>query len=344
MRWWRRIVGACMVLAAVPALAQDAVSLRPMLERYARAKTYCESGRVSESPGHPPYQFTFCAGDGGRFKLVTGSGSGQTVTWAHGDQVRTYSPASGELKDYPRDPQYTYGFRFGGGRPPAAYSHLLWTWGVRRLDTLDRLDSIDGFAPQPALSTPGTTVLERRRAGGATRLHVRNADQVITRYEADHDGRTLQYVHLDSVQLDGPLADSDLSHAAPLLAHVSFRHSPLAFLLFVLGGSAAAGALGWSWFVVRAADARNALRLRSRLWRVQAVAFVAIAAVLGVLAVLTIIGEDSGHPPAIVMVLVLTAVCGLVFAALACATLASYPVHWLLRRPAPEVPEGLNRP
>ena len=326
---WAKAAWAGLALAVLPAPAQEPAALRSILERYARAASYCESGSLSESEGQPPHPFSFCAGPGGRFKLVSRSGGHEHATWAHGEQVRTYSTANGQLKDYPRDPQYTYGFRFGQGRPAAAYSHLLWMAEIRRLDDLARLER---FEPQAALSTAGTTVLERKGRGGAARLYVREADQVLVRYELERGGRIQQYVQLDSVQLGRRVSGSDLSYRPPWLAHVALQNSPAGFLVVLVLGSMARGALGWLPAFARADDDGRVLRLRNRLWRLQGLAFLVTAAVLGGLAILASMGKDSGHPPAIVVVLVLAAICALAFTALACATLASHPVHWLLRR------------
>ena len=83
--------------------------------------------------------------------------------------------------------------------------------------------------------------------------------------------------------------------------------------------------------LARAPSLEDVLRKRRRLWRLQLWSFAVALIVIAALAALTTTGRDSGHPPAIVLVYVLAAWCGVAFALTAFFTLTSYPMELLFR-------------
>ena len=105
--------------------------------------------------------------------------------------------------------------------------------------------------------------------------------------------------------------------------------------LFVV--AAFAGLVFWIWFFARAEDPEDAASVRRRLWRYFAWAFAAVVTVLGLLAVAT--WGSSGHPPAIVYVMVLAMWAAIAFGLTACFLLSSYvaqPLSAVFRRQTTE--------
>jgi hypothetical protein len=331
---------ALLVLASV-ALAQEPLSLEPVAERYARAETYCENGKwgMRWEPHHPYQETAFkgCAHRDGRMMYVEYiDRDRQVYTWADAAGFYRYSEYGNFYKTYTdRDFPTHWGYR--RERLPSLTSRI-FAWDLDRREGGDSLRGLAAYKPKTALSTPERTVFERffdshERRG--QRLYLSNRDQTLVRYEELKDGVVMRYVEV-TPQLDRPVSAADLVHQAPLWTRFSFSNNQPVFLSAVFTLTVLLGGGVWAWVFARAPDRQSVLSGRRKLWRYQLVALGGTVIVLAVLAIGTLVTPDRGHPPAIVGVIVLGFWAALCFGLLACFTLASYPVQWLLRpKPAP---------
>ncbi|HKU69192.1 MAG TPA: hypothetical protein VJQ51_00005, partial [Burkholderiales bacterium] len=148
------------------------------------------------------------------------------------------------------------------------------------------------------------------------------AEGGITRLESWYGGTLSAFMEVTSREVDRPIAEADLMQEVPLLTRYSYRNAPVVFIAGLFVVTIIAGIAFWTWLFARAEAFEGAMRIRSRLWRYFAGAFILIASVLVLLAVATRGG--SGHPPAIVYVMVMAVLAGIAFALMACFLLSSY--------------------
>jgi hypothetical protein len=313
-------------------------------DRYLGADSYCETGKwgMRDSPAHGYTEVAFarCAHSDGRFKLIEFADRPQKfIIWADSDKHYRYSESAGIYQEYPVDQPYInspYGAR--GETYPAFLSRMFAWRAMGPSGAADSASRLEGFRASGALSTGQHTVYERYvddQRGVGERLWVLNKDRSITRWEGLQGGEVHRFVEITSQEINPRLAEEDLSYRVPLFVRFSLQNNPKAFIAGLFVASALAGMLFWSWLFARAASVDDIARKRRKLWRFQLWTFGVIGAVLAALAVLASIGGDRGHPPAIVLVLVLAAWCAVIFALTALFTLTSYPAQRLLGRGKP---------
>jgi len=322
----RLIALFALALAASAAPSQaPPPSVEAIAARYFQADTFCEAGtrgsRVEPRENFSRMTFAGCAHRDGRFKYIEHPGPGQVVSWAEGEKFHRYWESNGQYREYALgDGLSLWGYRSAGS--PALQSRLFSSGST---------PALAGYAPSGTLSSAHYTVFERfRDQRWSERLWVRNEDQAIVKYEEARDGTVLRFVELTSQELDRPLGDAELSYRVPPFAHISLQNNPLAFFAGLFAAAVLAGALFWSRLFARAPSVEEVLRKRRFLWKLQLWVFGGIAAFLAVLAALTLATPDSGHPPFIVVVIVVAVWCGAAFALTACFTLTSYAVQRLV--------------
>lgn len=316
--------------------AQEPLSLSSVAERYARAETYCETGKwgMRWEPQYPFQDTAFkgCAHRDGRMKYVEHiDRDRQVYTWTDAAGFYRYSEFGNFYKTYTdRDFPTHWGFR---REPLPALTSRIFAWNLDHLDGRDTMRGLSAYKPKPALSTPERTAFERfhdahERRG--ERLYLSNRDQTLVRFEELKDGVVMRYVEV-TARLDPPLASADLVHQAPFWIRFSFSNNQPVFLGTVFALTALLSGGFWALLLAKPQDRQRVLQGRRKLWRYQLLALGGTIVVLLVLAALSIVMPGSGHPPAIVGVFMLGFWAALVFGLLACFTLASYPVQWLLR-------------
>ena len=315
-------------------IAQEPPSLVPVAERYAKAQTYCETGKWGfRTELKYPFQetaFKGCAHRDGRMKYVEHvDRDRQVYTWTDAAGFYRYSEYGSFYKTYTERDFPTH-WEYRRERVPALTSRI-FAWDAEHLEGRDPLRGLAAYKPKAALSTPERTVFERaldayeRRA---ERLYLSNRDQTLVRYEQLKDGVVMRYVEV-TAQLDRPVQDADLAHQAPLSVRFSFDNNQPVFLAALFGLVTLISGGIWAGVFARAPDRNAVLDGRRKLWRFYFWALGGTAVVLLLLAALSIVAPGKGHPPAIVAVFVLAFWAALGFGLLACFTLASYPVQWL---------------
>jgi hypothetical protein len=327
---------APLVLGAA-AFGQDPASLAGVAERYARAQTYCEAGkwgmRIEPQDGFQEIAFKGCAQSDGRMMYVEHTDrERQVYTWADAERFYRYSEFGDFYKTY-TDREFPTHWGYRREPLPALTSRLL-LWDSEHLDGRDPLRGLARYKARPALSTPERTVFERfqdQYERRSERLFLSSRDQTLVRYEQLTDGVVMRYVEV-AAQLDRPLSAADLAHPAPFFTRYSFANKPSAFLVGLLALTVLLGGGVWAWLLVRAPDTQNVLDWRRKLWRFQLWALSGTLILLAVLAVVTLVAPGHGHPPAIFLVFLLGFWAALGFGVVACFTLASYPVQWVLSR------------
>ena len=294
-----------------------------------QAKTYCESGkfgaRIGSDPSFGETRYRVCANSDGRFKYVENPGQPhQLVIWSDSRKLHRYVEYGGGYQQYDlaaRGSEHVY------ERPretvPALHSRL-FRWATRSGAGRDLPGSLRGYQVNDELSDPQHTVYEywdNDRRGGA-RIHVTAADGAIVRYESLYDGTLRGFVEIASREVGRPLADSELAHEIPLMTRYSPSNNAPVFIggLFVF--TAVVGLVFWTWCFARSEYPEDIAELRRRFWRYFTWAFAAVATVLGLLAVAT--SGGSGHPPAIVYVMVMASLAAIVFGLMATFLLSSY--------------------
>lgn len=334
-----RIFSLAAALAPLAALAQEPVSIESVAARYLAAKTYCETGkwamRYEQAQSiSPPIAFTGCAHHDGRFKHVEHADQQRKImNWSDdGIRLHRYSEYGRHFGNFSLGDHVVSAWGYRRESLPALHSRL-FTWDSARLAGKDVAAALPLYRLSPALSTPEYWVFERPGEDGKTseRLRVSVKDRALVRYEALRGSDVMRYVEITSQEIDRPLTDADLSYEIPFFARYSLQNNPTVFIAGLFAAALAAGALFWGWLFARAEYREDVLRMRRRLWKVQIWALVVTAAILGVLALITSSGRDSGHPPAIVMVIILAVWAAVGFALLASFTLASYPMQFLFR-------------
>ena len=327
---------ATLVLSGA-ALAQEPPSLAPVAERYANAQTYCETGKwaMRSEPHHPFVDSAFkgCAHRDGRMKFVEHiERDRQVYSWADAAQFYRYDEYGWFYSTYTdRDfAQAHWGYR--RERVPALNSRI-FAWDQDHLDGRDPLAGLAAYKPKPALSTPERTVFERffdphERTG--QRLYLSNRDQTLVRLESLKDGVVMRYVEV-AARLDGAVSPADLAHQAPLWVRYSYRNNMPVFLAALFTLVTLLSCAIWAWVFAHAQARQTVLDGRRKLWRYYFVALGATLGLLVLLTVVTLINPGRGHPPAIVAVFLLGFWAALVFGLLACFTLASYPVQWIIK-------------
>ncbi|MBI3043713.1 MAG: hypothetical protein HYY78_12915 [Betaproteobacteria bacterium] len=334
-----RLATLIFALVALPAIAAEPVSFEPIAARYLGAETYCETGKwgMRDAPefGYTQVSFARCAHSDGRFKLIEFADRPlKVITWARAGQYYRYFESGRHYGEYSPDDPIFYSSPYGrrGETYPAFLSRMFPWRTVSPAERSEPARHLDAYQVNPALSTPQHTVYERLADAPrkeAERVWVLNRDQSIVRWEGLRDGVVLRFVEIASQEANRPLADEDLSHDVPLFARFSLQNSPAVFITGLFVAVGVTGMLFWAWIFRRASSPEDVVRGRRRLWRVQFWTFGGIAVLLAGLAVLTLIGRDSGHPPAIVIVIVMAVWCAVAFALMACFTLTSYPAQWL---------------
>ena len=154
------------------------------------------------------------------------------------------------------------------------------------------------------------------------RIRVAAADGAIVRYENGYDGTLRGYIETTAREVGRPLADSELGHEVPLMTRYSPGNNLPVFVSALFVVTAIAGLAFWTWFFARAESPEDVASVRRRLWRLFAWALAAVATLLGFLTVVTWGG--SGHPPAIVYVMVMAMLAAIGFGLAACFLLMSY--------------------
>jgi hypothetical protein len=328
MRSVRSILQVLLAALALPPLHAQDVSPDAVVKRYLAARTYCETGKWSYPPA-AQVRFSLCADRDGHFKFVQHAGEPrEEVLWSSDTHIHRYRHDTHAYEERPRAVGQMEGV--APGRAPAATSRLLReTWG--RGGAVDGMTPLAGFAPNAELSTPTYAVVGRFDTywGFTERLSVRRSDGAMLRYEQLAGNKLRHVVELSTVQLDRPLTPDELSFRPPLLHRYSLQNSPKVFFAGVLVATACLGALAWACVFAFAADTARVLRVRSRLWRWWWWAFAVAAVAIGGLTVLALVSPGSGHPPAIIIPMLLASFGGAAFAIAGCLLLASYPAQRL---------------
>ena len=343
MRLVLRVILLVVPLVSVIAVAatSEPVPLESLAAPLLQAKTYCESGKwgtkFQADPSFAETRYRVCAHSDGRFKYVENPGQPhQLVIWSDGRKLHRYVEYGGGYQQHDlaaRSAEHVY------ERPretvPALHSRL-FRWATRSGAGLDLPGSLRGYQINGELSDTKQTVYEfwdnERR--GSPRIRVAAADGAIVRYENWYDGTLRGYVEITGREVGGPLADSELGHDVPLMTRYSLGNNLPVFLAGLFVVVAIAGLAFWTWLFARAEFPENIADLRRRLWRYFAWAFGVVAIVLGLLAVAT--WNGSGHPPAIVYVMVLAMWAAVAFGLVACFLLSSYAGQALSGRSRPE--------
>jgi hypothetical protein len=266
-----------------------------------------------------------CAHEDGRFKFVQDPGRpGQVTVWSDNRRLHRYVEYGRGYQTYAlNDPEA--GHIYGPPREasPALHSRL-FRWATRTGAGLDLSRSLQDYRINDGLSDARSAVYERFDTDhkGSARIHVNVQDRAIVRYETFYGGALRGFVEVSARELDRPLSEEDLSANVPVTARLSLQNNPAGFIAGLFLGDAALGLAFWWWRLSRAGGAEGVARLRRWLWRLWIWAFVAVTLVLGALAALTWGG--SGHPPAIVYVLVMGVWAAGAFGLFACFLLASH--------------------
>ena len=318
------------------AAAQAPPSLDSIAARHFAAETYCEAGRygvrLSASERFSLDTFAGCAHRDGRFKFFEDPGPGQIVSWTDGETLYRYWQSNGQYREYPLSEAANMNV-FGYRSVAAAFlQSRLFTRGAKDNP------SLAGYRPSPALSSAEHAVFERadeRWPGQSGRFWVRNADQAIFKYEEARNGEVMRFVELSSQEIGRPLADAELAHPVSPLTYVTLQNDPAAFFSGLFLAVPLAGAAFWTWLFARAASLDEVLRKRRLLWKVQLWGFGVTGVLIGALAVLSLVTPDSGHPPFIVVVVLMAIGWAVVFALTALFTLVSYAVQRLVRSAQP---------
>jgi len=303
----RRVFLALTLFAPVAAVANDALAER-VLAAYASLQGYCDT--VTLQSHEIALELRRCYTRDGHYKrseLVTQSGY-RDVRW--GDVARAYSwstRSDGSTNHYAEEPARTW--RDAGhpdGLAARALSPFLrgaQTEGQAR-DVLRSMEVVENGAEVIMLqrqrkSPAGTSVVER--------VWVRKADSFVIRSEEIWDGRLASSATLVEARANPTLTQADLVERAPFFQRYSLKTQPTVFT----GGLAAVSflfglalSLGW----------RRPRNWR-RIWLVYAKG-IGIAIVL--LAVLTLLSlGGGGHPPAIIVPMILGLLAGVAALALA---------------------------
>jgi hypothetical protein len=327
--------GLAVALAASTCVAQE-ISFETVAARYVAANAYCESGKwgMRIDPKHPftETSFRLCARRDGRFKYEEYSDPKRVVAnWTEDGRLHRYSEYGGFYRQYaPGDPVVGSLFGYRPEDSPGLQSRL-FAWDSRRISGIESTPTLGAYRPSAALTTAGREGFERAGAwkGSVERLWVAEKERAIVRYEEVRDGAVMRYVELASHAFDRPLTEEQLAHEVPFTARYSLQNHPSVFFAGLAAAAVAAGLLAWGWLFARTGRIDDVQKLRRRAWKVQLWALLVTAAVLGALALLTA-GTSSGHPPAIVYVMVIAIWCAVAFGLAALFTLASYPVELVL--------------
>jgi hypothetical protein len=332
----RHLFASLALAFAAAAAAEEPPALESTAERYFNAETYCEAGtygvRLSAGERFSLDKFAGCAHHDGRFKFFEEPGRGQIISWTDGETLYRYWQSNGQYREYPLSEaanMNVFGYRSVGA---AFLQSRLFTRGAKDDP------SLTGYRPSPALSSVEHTVFERpdeRWPGQSGRFWVRNADKAIFKYEEARNGEVMRFVELSSQEVGRPLADAELSHPVSPLTYVSLQNNPAAFFTGLFLGALLAGAAFWTWRFARATSLDEVLRKRRLLWKVQLWGFGVTGVLIGALAVLSLVMPDSGHPPFIVVVVVMAIGWAVASALAALFTLVSYAVQRLVRSAQP---------
>lgn len=324
-----RLFAALLPALALPCPHAHEVSLDAVVLRYRAARTYCESGKWFY-PLTGEVRFSLCAADDDRFRFVQHAGEpSEEVFWASPGKLHWHRRDTRAYEERPRHAAQMEGF--APGRRPAATSRLLReTWG--RGGGVDGQAPLAGFAPNPELSTTTHAVFARHdpQLGVIEHLSLRRSDGAMVRYEQMAGSVLRHYVELSAVRLDPVLGRADLEFRPPALQRFSPQNNPAVFFAGLLLGAAVAGGAAWAWMFTRSADSERVLNLRSMMWRCWRRALAVAAAATGVFTLFALARPATGHPPGIVVPLLLALWAGAGFAVAACALLASYPVQHFL--------------
>jgi len=331
-----RFVALLFAALATAAQATEPPPIESLAVPLLQARTYCETGKFGFSVGSdaslPQHHYRVCAHRDGRFKYVESPGqASQIVTWSDGRTLHRYVEYSRNYQRRDLAERAADHFYDEPGEKVAALHSRLLRQVTRRGAGLDLVGSLRDYRVNGELSDARQTVYERpandRR--GSERIRVTTADGVIVRYESVHDGAVRGYVEIAARQVGQPLGDADLAYEVPLYARYSPQNNALVFFSGVFVLTALVGLAYWARRFARAEHPYDVVSARRRLWRLFGWAFGATALLLGLLAVLTWGG--SGHPPAIVYVMVLAVLAGAGFGLVACFLLPSYVAQALRR-------------
>ena len=330
-----RLLGAFFFIAVLPALGQE-VTLEAVAARYFSAESYCERGKVirrfdKQSPlQEMPYER--CSHRDGRFRIVEEN----VVNWSDGKKTHHRFFRYNKLyqqHSLDADDAVTYGLYRNRAEIVPVVRLRHYVSDPRELTEAGRRAKyLQSFVPSATLSTPEHTVFERVDPYYKTtveRIRVRNADKVIVKYELLNDSLLMRAAEVAAAEFDRPLGPADLSFDVPLYSRVSPQGNLPGFVALLFSAAAIFGFLFWAWVHLRLEDPGTLAVHRSRLWRFQRWAWLVAGVLLGILAAVT--WGSSGHPPAIVYVAVMGVFAAIGFALLACFTLTSYPVQWVLR-------------
>ncbi|HYG54073.1 MAG TPA: hypothetical protein VD965_02125 [Burkholderiales bacterium] len=324
-----------LALCAGAASAQD-LSFEAIAARYLVAQSYCDAGKRVIRHGPPinsthSETFSRCAHRDGRFKHVENPGDrGELVSWSDGKKHRRFFLYNRFYQEHSLDDAMHYDLYRNRSEIYPVFVFRFLSSEPRELTERERRTKwLQSFKPVASLSTPQVTVFQRAEV---ERMHVRNADRMIVKHERLVNGEVSGETVLTAAELDRPLGAADLSHDVPLHSRFSPQSNFPAFVAILFVAVLLAGGAAWGIGFARASDPEVVLENRARLWRFQMWAAIVVTGLLVVLAIVTSIGPQSGHPPAIVYVMVLAVFAAIGFGLLACFTLASYPAQWLLRR------------
>jgi MFS family permease len=112
----------------------------------------------------------------------------------------------------------------------------------------------------------------------------------------------------------------------------SLQNNPRVFLSALFVATLVLSLLVWAAWFAAAEEPEDVRETRRRLWRWYLRALVVSAIGLAILAVITTVSPGSGHPPAIVLVLILGVWAAGFFVLAATFLLASYPMQLFGRR------------
>lgn len=322
-----------LALAAPAARGQEPISIESIATRYFAAQSYCDAGKIgwrddAKLPYVEVFAFERCARRDGRFEYVQHhEQAGETVLWSDARKYYRYLEHGRRYQELPlRDAYLADWYRNAPDIYPVFVFELFSSEPRRLADPAERARYLQSYALNASLSSADVSVFER---SGAERLWVLNAARSIIRHERLREGGVVQFVEIASQSLDRPLSDADLWYDAPFSARYSAANNLPAFVAALLVGATLAGGIVWGWAFARARSFERVLSARRLLWRAQLAFFGVMAPLLGALAAFA---PGRGHSPLIAYVYAIGVWSAVAFGALACFTLASYPVERWLKR------------
>ena len=296
----RREFLAIALFAPAAVFANDAIAER-VLTAYTSLEGYCDT--VTLQSHELALELRRCYTRDGRYKRIeqVARNGYRDVRW--GDVAHAYSWSTlpdGSTNHYAEQPARTFS---DAGHPEGLAARVLSPFlpsertDDQARDTLRSMDAIENGAETIILqrqhkSPAGTNVVDR--------VWVRQADGFVVRAEETWDGRVASSATLVEARANPTLTRADLTESAPFFQRYSLKTRPMEFT----------GGLALLSFLVGIALSVGWRRPRNwrRIWLVYAKGIGITIALLVVLALLSL--GSGGHPPAIVVPMILGLLAG----------------------------------